>query len=131
MLTGSIFLDATMTVQLALVSLFMIAGAVNHVEDLIQPRDHSEIHAKKRVSLMLWKAVLLVLFLSVLQDGMTLGSWLGGGRYMFANQTIPLRLCCKAVILLLARIALQVESFRLAGLKYTLLSGQPLSVSFL
>jgi membrane associated rhomboid family serine protease len=124
MVMGCAVLDETMTVQLALVVLFIISGAVSHVEDLIEPSDHRERHSKKNTSSLLWRAIMLVCLVSVLQDCATLGSWMSCGSYFFANQIPPTHLQWTGVPLLLTRIGLQVASLALALRKYERLSGR-------
>jgi membrane associated rhomboid family serine protease len=120
-LLGCKLFDWTISLQLALVLVFLQACIVNLVEDvpraLSNGNDLVEWRRRNQRSIMLWKAFLLTCFLSVLSDSMTFGGWMSCNALWFSNQYTPLQFWFAGVFMIL-RIGLQTVVFAVAAKKF-------------
>jgi membrane associated rhomboid family serine protease len=124
-LLGCILFEWSMSLQLALVLLFLSACIMSHIEDVpIAPKNGDgwrEGQRRKRRSAMLWKAFLLTCFLSVLSDCMAFGGWMSCNSFWFSDHYTPLQFWF-AGILMIARIGLQAAGFAVAAKRFMDLS---------
>ena len=116
---GCMLFEWSMSLQLALVLLFLHACIVNHIEDVPmvankKSDDWKEGHRKKKRSEMLWKAFLLTCFLSILFDSMAFGGWMSCNSFWFSDQYTPLQFWF-ACILMIVRVGLQTAGFAVAA----------------
>ncbi len=120
-LLGCKLFEWTISLQLALVLLFLHACIMNLVEDV--PRalrngmDWVEERRRNQRSIMLWKAFLLTCFLSVLSDSMSFGGWMSCNAFWFSDQYTPLQFWFACVFMIL-RIGLQTAGFAVAAKKF-------------
>jgi membrane associated rhomboid family serine protease len=117
-LIGCKLFELTMSLQLALVLLFLNACIMNHIEDApVATEDWKEKHLKRekrKRCVMLWKAFLLTCFISVFSDVMSLGGWMSCNSFWFSDQYTPLQFWSAGVCMIL-RIGLQVATFAVAA----------------
>ena len=121
-LIGYKLFEWDISLQLALVLLFLQACIMNLVENLPRAltngdRDWAEGHRRNQRSIMLWKAFLLTCFLSVLSDSMTFGGWMSCNAFWFSDQYTPLQFWSAGVFMIL-RIGLQSAMFAVAAKKF-------------
>jgi hypothetical protein len=124
-LLGCKLFEWSMSLQLALVLLFLNACIMSHIEDVPvaakNGNDWREGHRRKRRSAMLWKAFLLTCFLSILSDCMDFGGWMSCNSFWFSDQYSPLHFWF-ACILMIVRIGLQATGFAVAAKRFLDLS---------
>jgi hypothetical protein len=124
-LLGYKLFEWSMSLQLALVLLFLNACIASHIEDVPvaakNGNDWQIGHRRKRRSTMLWKAFLLTCFLSVLSDCMDFGGWMSCNSFWFSDQYSQLQFWC-AGILMIVRIGLQAAGFAVAAKRFLDLS---------